>query len=219
MCIIVGNSQIIIGKGLELTGILTGEVRLLVCQKCSNWKCEELKYEEAVERWADSIGGIVTPGILKRYKKEAARQDEDISQIRIGFKYCAKGILTRFYIRRGENECRPVRTGEGCPKFTKGNPKMEQTVWQICATESHGPSEVNGIRFCPGLYENHTYMRIPSYGSVRPTVETGGSECSSCGKVARRSIRVRVEKTFCCNKHYLEWWAEHYREEFRRLER
>jgi hypothetical protein len=194
----------------------------LVCEKCSNWKCEELTYDEVVECWEKSIGGIVTPGILWRYKREAAKQGKKLSQIRIGFKYCAVGILTRFYVRRGESDCMPVRKGEGCPKYSHGNLKMKQasSLWQICATESHGQSEVNGIHFTPGLYENDTYMRIPMCGSVKPVLETGGSECSACGKKSRRSIRVRVEKkSFCCNRHYLEWWAKRYRQEYGWLNR
>ncbi len=193
----------------------------MVCDKCSSWKCEELKYEELEERWKNSIGGMVTPGILQRYRKEAARQSVDLSDIQIGFKYCAEGILTRFYIRRGKEDCKPVRRGEGCPKYSQGNLKMKHTstLFQICATESHGPSEVHGIHFSPGLYENDTYTRVPMYGAVKPTVITGDAECSSRGNVSRRSIRIKVEKSFCCNKHYLEWWAKRYQEEYRRLEK
>ena len=57
----------------------------------------------------------------------------DLSQIRIGFKYCAEGILTRFYIRRSEKDCKPVRNGDGCPKYSEGNLKMKHnsTLQQI----------------------------------------------------------------------------------------
>ena len=189
------------------------------CDKCSNWKCEELTYEELESYWENSIGGIVTPGILKRYKKEPTRLGKELSEVRIGYKYCAEGILTRFYVMKGSSDCKPVRTGEGCPKFSSDNfqVKYKSKLLQICATETHGPSEVMGIRFTTGLYENDTYMRVPMYGSVRPTVVTGDSKCSTCGEESRRSIRIRIEKTFCSNEHYLDWWAKRYRDECRRL--
>ncbi|BHH84331.1 hypothetical protein [Desulforhopalus sp. 52FAK] len=191
----------------------------MVCLKCNNWKCEELTYDEVVQCWEDSIGGIVTPGILQRYRKEATRLGKELSEVRIGYKYCAEGILTRFYVMKGASDCKPVRKGEGCLKFSGGNYqlKYKSKLLQICATETHGPSEVNGIRFTTGLYENQTYTRVPMYGSVMPTVETGISRCSICDKESRRSIKVRIEKTFCSNEHYLEWWAKKYRDECRRL--
>jgi hypothetical protein len=191
----------------------------LVCQKCSNWKCEVLTYDEVTQCWEDSIGGMVTPGIIQRYKKEAARLGSEVREVRIGFKYCAAGILTRFYVMKGASDCKPVRKGEGCPKFSDGNLQVEykSKLQQICATETHGPSEVKGIRFTQGLYENNTYTRVPMYGSVRPTVETGDAVCSTCGKESKRSIKIRIEKTFCSNEHYLDWWAKRYGDECRRL--
>ncbi len=95
--------------------------------------------------------------------------------------------------------------------------EYKSKLLQICATQTHGTSEVMGIRFTQGLYENHTYTRVPLHGSVRPTVVTGDSRCSTCGKESRRSIRVLIEKTFCSNEHYLEWWAKRYRDECIRL--
>jgi hypothetical protein len=162
---------------------------------------------------------MVTPGILPRYKKEAARLGIDLSEVRIGYKYCAAGIITRFYVMKGTSDSKPVRSGEGCPRFSEGNLQVEHKskLLQICTTETHGPSEVKGIRFTPGLYENDTYTRVPMYGSVRPTVETGEALCSTCGKESRRTIRIKIEKTFCSNEHYLEWWAKRYRDECRRL--
>lgn len=51
--------------------MVMGEVRLLVCGKCSHWKCEKLSYEELLQKWHKTIGGTVTPGHLKRYKRVA----------------------------------------------------------------------------------------------------------------------------------------------------
>ena len=183
----------------------------MVCRKCSHWKCEELTLEEAREIWSRSIGGMMTPGIIRRYEKRG-------TEARIGYKYCSEGILTRFYIRRGLEDRRPMKDMEGCPKFSESNnPEPSAALWAICATESHGPSVAKGLRFTPGLYENSTYMRIPLYDSVKPTVETGDAVCSTCGKEVKKSIRILIERSFCCNKHYLEWWAKRYTEECQRL--
>ncbi len=153
----------------------------------------------------------MTPGIFRRYEKGAA-------EVRIGFKWCSEGILTRFYIRRGPEDRRPVKEGIWCPKFSESeHSEPLANLWAVCATETHGLSVVKGMRFTPGLYENNTYMRIPFYDTVRPTVETGDAVCSTCGKEVRKAISIRVEKTFCCNKHYLEWWAKRYREECQKL--
>ena len=195
-----------------------GEVRLLDCGKCSNWKCEELTLEEFKNLWFESIGGEVTPGISKRYEKEATRQGQDVSEVRIGFKYCSAGILTRFYIRRGPEDRKPMKKGIECPKF-KEREYSEPTsrMWALCATESHGLSAVNGILFTPGLYENNTYMRIPFYDAVRPIVERREAVCSTCGQEVKKAITIRIEKSFCCNRHYLEWWAKRYLEECQKL--
>lgn len=190
----------------------------MVCEKCANWKCEELTLEEFKHLWSESIGGEMTPGISRKYEKESAKQGFNINEVRIGFKYCSAGILTRFYIRRGTADHKPMSTGTSCPKFSESSySEPTASMWAICATESHGPSIVNGIRFTPGLYENNTYMRIPFYDSVSPVVERGDAVCSTCGKEVRKSIRILIERSFCCNKHYLEWWAKRYVEECQRL--
>ena len=191
----------------------------MVCEKCSNWKCEELSFEEVNCLWRQLIDGEITPGISKRYRREAAKQGLEISEIRIGFKYCTEGVLTRFYIRRGVGDYKPMLKMLECQKFSENSIKMERSssMWHICAVESHGPSEVNGICFTPGLFENDTYMRIPLYGSVKPMIERGESVCSVCGKDTNKSIKIVIEKSFCCNKHYLEWWAKRYREEVSRF--
>ena len=157
----------------------------------------------------------MTPGISKRYEKENAKH---YHEARIGFKYCSQGMLTRFYIQKGPEDRRPMKDMAGCPKFSESSyTKPSAALWAICATESHGPSAVKGIQFTPGLYENNTYMRIPCYDSVRPTVETGDAVCSTCGTEVKKSIRIIIERSFCCNKHYLEWWVKRYKEECQRL--
>ena len=174
-----------------------------------------------MRKWEDAIGGSITPGFLKRYRKEADILEISFKDVRIGFKYCSEGILTRFYLRKGESDCKAARTLDDCKKFSTVSKKLEFTrispIWKICTEETHGPSVVSGITFVPGLYEDHTYMRVPLYGSVRPKIVRSDAECSVCGKKAKRSLSIRIEKSFCCNKHYLEWWAKRYREEYHNL--
>ena len=189
----------------------------MVCEKCANWKCGELTYVELIDKWTESIGGEITPGHLKRYKKEADRKRIEIDEVTIRYKYCSKGILSRFYLMRGEKDNKAMKRMAGCSQFSEdnGGPEVTQSILRICTVDSHGPSQVKGVKFIPGLYENQ-YMRMPLYGATKPTIEREG-ECSACGKVASRTIVLRLEKTFCCNKHYLEWWAKRYREEYKRL--
>jgi hypothetical protein len=190
----------------------------MVCENCANWKCGELTYYELIDRWRDSIGGELTPGYLNRYEKKAKRQGVELEDVTIGYKYCSKGILTRIYLRRSEKDNKAMKRMANCPLFSEDNEGLEvtQSILRICTVDSHGPSEVKGVNFTPGLYEDK-YMRVPLYGSTRPTIERGDHECSVCGKEADRAIVVRLDKSFCCNRHYLEWWAKRYREEYKRL--
>ena len=193
----------------------------MICGNCSNWKCEKLSFNLLLNVWHNSIGGQISPGYLQRYQKEARIQEIPFEEVKIGFKYCSAGIFTRFYLMKRESDCKPNKVIEECSSFSAENDGLEvktlSPLWQICTCETHGVTEVQGVTFAPGLYENQTYTRIPFYEDIRPIIEQGEKECSACGKRADRSIVVRLEKTFCCNKHYLEWWAKHHRKEFRRL--
>jgi hypothetical protein len=94
---------------------------------------------------------------------------------------------------------------------SQDNITIYKDIHQIdnCSIECHGPSEVRDIRFTHGLFEDNTYMRIHS---VMPTVEKGESVCCVCAKESNSSSRIEKEKSFCCNRHYLEWWARRYLE-------
>ena len=90
----------------------------MVCENCTNWKCEELTYHELIERWRDSIGGGLTPGHLKRYEKEARKQGVELEDVRIGYKFCAKGMFTRFYLRRSEKDNKAMKRMTDCSLFS-----------------------------------------------------------------------------------------------------
>ena len=137
------------------------------CHECANWKYEALTYAELVNQWESFIGGTLTPGFLKKYKKEAERQSIPFEEVRIRYKYCSQGILTRFYLMRHENDYKAKKRVEKCKSFSGSGKDMElnrtSLIWRVCTVETHGPSEVKNIKFVPGLNENHTYMRIPMY--------------------------------------------------------
>lgn len=192
------------------------------CQECINWKCEQLTYSEFQERWRETIGGSISPGVLKRYSRKAEGENKPLESIEIGYKYCSKGVLSRFYIMKNCNDFKAVNKISSCPHFSYLHSSMMELdecspIWKICISDSHGLSEVQGVTFVPGLYEDDKYMRIPLYGSTRPIVTKGHHKCSSCGSETNRAITIRLDKTFCCNKHYLEWWGKRYREEYKKL--
>ena len=122
---------------------------------------------------------------------------------------------------RNEGDCKPNHNLKECPSYSSGNNGLEvkkfSPLWQLCINDSHGVSEVGGVNFAPGLYEDKNYMRIPYYEEFKPVIVKGQAECSVCAEETGRSIVIRLEKSFCCNKHYLEWWARRHREEYRRL--
>ncbi|WP_136796030.1 hypothetical protein [Desulfosediminicola ganghwensis] len=188
------------------------------CDECCNWKCEELTYHELLDAWNASISTPITPGYLRRYIKEGEIKGESIETIKIGYKYCSTGMLKRFYLREHKGDMKAALPMAKCPSFNRErNPSSPNNFRHILATETHGISEYKGVKFTTGLYENNTYMRIPLYGTVKPKIQQKNAECSICGQRSRRSISVKVEKSFCCNQHYLEWWAKRFREELENL--
>ena len=193
----------------------------MVCESCSNWKCEDLTYEQVVEAWGVVAGDKITPGVLKRYEKKAEAEEVSLETVKIGYKYCSKGVLTRLYLRKSDTDCKPVKDVKDCRHFSSHQSSIEvnqtDTIWSICVSDYQGLTKVKGISFVSGLYEEGCYMRIPLYGSTKPQVVKQLSTCSTCGKETNKAIHLKVDKTFCCNKHYVEWWAQRYREEFRKL--
>ncbi len=193
----------------------------MICENCSNWKCEKLTYDEVLTVWQEHIGDEITPGYKKRYAKMAQLQGTPFEEVSIGFKYCSAGIFNRLYLMKNDRACKPNRFIKECPSFRSENEGLEikkcSPLWKLCIRDSHGVTEENGMSFGPGLYEIKTYMRIPFYEGLKPQIEKGNVSCSVCGEEAQRSIVIRLEKFFCCNKHYLECWARRHREEYRRL--
>ena len=98
----------------------------MICESCSNWKCEKLSYKELLQKWHVAIGGHITPGYLKKYRKEAERQNIPFEDVRIGYKYCSAGILNRFYLMKRDGDYTPSKKIESCPSFSSENGGLER---------------------------------------------------------------------------------------------
>ncbi len=177
------------------------------CQKCSNWKCESMSYAELEENWELAIGGIVTPGHRRRFKKETVNRGLAFEDVRLSYKYCSKGILTRFYIMKSDKDTKGTVPIKNCREYRIGSEadvsvEVPSPLWTACTIESHGPSRVKGISFTPGLYERGIYFRVPMCGEIKP-------------KVSKQKMTVTL--SFDSNEEYLRWWGRLYPEEFRKL--
>ena len=94
-----------------------------------------MTYNELLVRWEESIGGEITPGFMQRYERASERQGVALEDVRIGFKFCSEGMLTRFYVRKGESDCKAARTLKDCKKFSTVSKRLEFTrispLWKV----------------------------------------------------------------------------------------
>lgn len=202
---------------------MTGKNNKKQCALCSCWKISDLLYQELQDLWIKLIGGPITPGYLNRYLKRSGELGIPVEEVKLPFKYCAKGKFTRFYFVKSPTDTKPVKEMAGCPSFTSEQNGGEEIMipspfWSLCQQESHGQSSVEGQSFYPGLVENFHYSRIPAHGKNKPLLVDGGT-CSICGREFSTGIMVKEITTFCCNKHYLEWWKVKHPEMYAKLNR
>lgn len=195
----------------------------MLCASCVHWTVELLSCTTLEERWIDLIETSITPGYREKYVRESEKQGIAFSQTNLYFKYCNKGQLTRFYVMRDPEDVRPRKAITECNHYSASIEALEGVpipgpFWNICSTESHGTSDIKGQRFHPGLYEGSTYFRIPAHKGVRPEVGVAG-KCMICENEFKKGIQVTETSSFCCNKHYLEWWKARNPDAFLRLNR
>lgn len=181
----------------------------MVCEECCHWKCGKITYAELVERWDRSIGGIITPGHERRFLKESIAKKVPFEEAVLGYKYCSKGILTRFYVQKNEKDTKAMISRSKCSAFQSTEEgsvtiKIPSPLWTTCTVESHGPSKVKGIPFTTGLYERGIYFRVPMCGPVRPVV---------------KNKKLTVTLSFDSNEEYLKWWGKLYPRSFEKLNR
>lgn len=156
------------------------------CDTCGGWAVADFTFSELCAKWHELIGGKITEGYERRYQREGERLGVPWEELRLPFKYCTRGRLTRFYIVKGPADTRSKKSIRGCPHyFLRGVDTSEFPVpsplWTVCHTESHGPTTLKGQQFVPGLCENRVYFRLPTHGKVEPErVEAGN--CDVCGK-------------------------------------
>ena len=182
------------------------------CDKCAAWTVSEFTYQELCSKWRELIGGTITDGYIKRYKKQGERQGQSWQELPLAFKYCAQGMLTRFYIVKRPDDTKACKIVNDCPGFTALGMKIIEfpipsPLWTVCLKESHGPSQVKGQLFVPGLCENRVYFRVPAHGEIRPEIIHAGT-CDVCGNDFSQGIIMKEVTYFCCNKHYLQWWRK-----------
>lgn len=195
----------------------------MLCKQCVYWTIESFTYQKLVEKWGTLLGTNITPGYEDKYQRESRRSSRAFSEIELPFKYCGKGCIDRFYIVRNLHDTRPKREISSCASFNNTSiPTTEITIpspfWNVCSTESHGPTVFQGQQFFPGLYENTLYFRIPAHKNARPETGTQG-RCSVCGNDFENGIRIHEITYFCCNRHYLQWWKERNPKIFEKINR
>jgi hypothetical protein len=199
-------------KWLQLSSLPAEEFMSSQCDKCAAWSVSEFTYTELCAKWRELIGGRITDGYVKRFKKEGKQLNHPWQEVTLPFKFCAQGMLTRFYIVKNTKDTRATKVVEDCPGYTALGMKVidfpvPSPLWTVCLKESHGYSRVKGQLFVPGLCENRVYFRIPAHGDVRPIIVDKGS-CDVCGSDFNQGIMVKEVTYFCCNKHYLQWWRK-----------
>jgi hypothetical protein len=87
----------------------------LTCQSCRNLKLGRFTYSELVKKWEEIyFPNKITPGYQKRMAKEAVRAKTPFPQIRFRYIYCSEGILSRFYLVRGEGIIKPKAKVTDC---------------------------------------------------------------------------------------------------------
>ena len=195
----------------------------MLCLQCVHWTVESFTYATLKEKWEKLLSTPITPGYRQKFEKESLRLAIDFAETELPFKYCGKGCVDRFYVVRNHNDIKPKRKITNCSSFSVTESAASEIpvpgpLWQICTTESHGPTVVRGQQFYPGLYENTLYFRIPAHKAIRPEIGNPG-QCTVCGSEFEHGIMVHEVSTFCCNRHYLQWWKERNPKLFEKLNR
>jgi len=166
-----------------------------------------MTYTELEENWKISIGGRVTPGHRKRYKKKSRGKGIPLDEVQLNYKFCQRGILTRFYLMRSPEDMKSLVSGKNCSEFQQGSDcdvivQIPSPLWSTCTKEFHGPSKVKGIPFTTGIYEKGIYFRVPLCGKTRPRVSKG---------------QMEITLSFDSNEEYLRWWGKLYPDQLKKL--
>lgn len=191
------------------------------CDRCGAWVIAEFTFHQLCDKWKAHIGGKLTDGYEKRFRREGVRLGIPWEEVILPFKYCAQGKLTRFYIVKGPADTKAKKQVLDCPQFFMAGLSPDEfpvpsPLWTVCLTESHGPATVKGQLFVPGLCENRVYFRLPAHGKIEPERVREGT-CDVCSQAFAQGLVVTEITRFCCNKHYLQWWKKKHPEEYRKF--
>ncbi|MBU0968813.1 MAG: hypothetical protein KKA54_20835 [Proteobacteria bacterium] len=189
------------------------------CKSCVHWVVEGLTYSQLRDRWDEVVSAEITAGHKRRFEKESKRTGVPFDQVVLSYKYCAAGRMNKFYIAKSIDDTKPVRLETNCPFFSTSTDSIREfpvpsPLWTYCATEVYRPPVLRGLEFVQGLYERGCF-KVPAHGKIQPQI-IAATLCSVCGKSSDKGIEVREVKQFCCNRHYLQWWAEQHPELFQK---
>jgi hypothetical protein len=184
---------------------------------------ESFTYATLKKKWDRLLSTPITPGYRQKFKRESQRLAIEFAETELPFKYCGKGCVDRFYVVRNPKDIKPKKRFATCASFSVTESAASEIpipgpLWQICTTESHGPTMVRGQQFYPGLYENTLYFLLPAHNSIRPEIGHPG-RCTVCASEFERGIMIHEVSSFCCNRHYLQWWKERNPKLFDKLNR
>jgi len=85
--------------------IFENEIKDNSCARCFNLKIRNLNYPELTEKWNELYSPTkITEGYATRMRRESAKLGIPFNELRMRFVYCAKGILSRFYIIRSSKQ-------------------------------------------------------------------------------------------------------------------
>ena len=85
--------------------ILENETKDYSCARCLNLKIRNLNYPELTQQWDELYSPtMITEGYATRMHRESITLGIPFHELRMQFVYCAKGILSRFYIIRSSKQ-------------------------------------------------------------------------------------------------------------------
>ena len=91
---------------------------IMCCENCFNLKIKSFSYPELVKKWEDLYTpNSITEGYERKYRKEAEKQQTPFDKTKMRFVFCSAGILSRFYLVRGEYFTRGDALKENCKYY------------------------------------------------------------------------------------------------------
>lgn len=88
------------------------------CDNCLNLKTGRFNYYELRKRWDEIYSpSMITEGYERRLQRESLKLNMPFEKTRMRFVYCAKGMLSRFYIVRGKGPFKHKAARQNCQYY------------------------------------------------------------------------------------------------------